>query len=469
MLTYQDFLEVGDDETKRMAFIRKAIRQHKESTLYQVATQAELYKKQQNPTIRAFQKMLYTVAGNAIVDQWSPNFKMATGKYKRFITQEVQYLLGNGASFVKEETKDKLGTKRKNFDRALQKAAENAINHGVAYGFFNLDHVDVFSVLEYFPFYDEENGAAMAGIRFWQIADSNRRKPLRATLYELDGYTEYIWRNGTGSVLNEKRPYILKIRESEADGREIYDGENYPAFPIVPMWGNPEHQSKLIGLQEQIDCYDLIKSGYANTVDEASIIYWTIKNAGGMDDVDLAQFVERIRTVHAATVDDRAEAQPNTINYDGNTREALLDRIERDLYRDARAVDVERIASGAVTATQIEAAYNDIDGLCDEFEYCVLDFIYGIMDLAGIDDEVSFTRSKILNVSELVTNLIQSGEYLPKDYVTRKILTLLGDGDKADDLIKEMTAEEMNAANAGFNNNQEPENEEPDTEEELNE
>ena len=57
MLTYQDFLEVGDDETKRMAFIRKAIRQHKESTLYQVATQAELYKKQQNPTIRAFQKM----------------------------------------------------------------------------------------------------------------------------------------------------------------------------------------------------------------------------------------------------------------------------------------------------------------------------------------------------------------------------------------------------------------------------
>jgi hypothetical protein len=88
------------------------------------------------------------------------------------------------------------------------------------------------------------------------------------------------------------------------------------------------------------------------------------------------------------------------------------------------------------------------------------------MDLAGVDDEVSFTRSKILNVSELITNLIQSGEYLPKDYVTRKILTLLGDGDKADDLIKEMTAEEMNAANAGFTENEEPSAE---AEEEINE
>lgn len=446
MLTYQDFLEVGNDDKRKMDFVKRVINDHKASDLYITAKVAESYRKQQNLTIKNFQKLLYTVSGQAIPDTISPNYKMATGKFKRFVTQEVQYLLGNGATFANEGTKDKISTKRYDFDRMLQKAAENAIAHAVSFGFYNLDHIEVFSVLEFAPLYDETNGAMMAGVRFWQI-DPN--KPLRATLYEIDGYTEYIWeRSSLGRVYIPKRPYITRYTESEVDGREIYDFENYPTFPIIPLWGNPEHQSKMVGLREQIDCFDLIKSGYANTVDEASFIYWTIKNAGGMDDVDLATFVERIKTVHAATMEDGAEATPNTLNVPVEARERLLDRLERDLYRDARALDIERIASGAVTATQIEAAYSDIEGLCDEFEYCVLDFVYGVLEVAGIDDEVSFTRSKIINTSEIITNLIQAAEYLTEDYVTRKILTLLGDGDQAEDIIRERTAEQIEVANA---------------------
>jgi SPP1 family phage portal protein len=322
--------------------------------------------------------------------------------------------------------------------------ADKAITHAVAFGFWNLDHVEVFSLLEFVPLYDEDNGALMAGIRYWQIDPD---KPLRATLYEIDGYTEYIWRKSKGEVYLPKRPYVVKYVESPADGREIYDGENYPTFPIVPMWGCPEKQSKLVGLKEQIDCYDLIKSGYANNVDEASMIYWTIKNAGGMDDVDLAQFIDRMRTVHAATMDDDAEAQANSIDVPVEAREKLLDRLERDLYRDARALDVERIASGAVTATQILAAYSDINSLCDEFEYCVQDFVYGILDLAGIDDDVTFTRSQIINTNESINTLVMAAQYLPEDYITTKILTLLGDGDKAEDVLRQMAADETYVAN----------------------
>ena len=459
LYTYQDLLKVGESDSERMLFIKKAINRHKETEFYRTALAADSYKRGKNLTIMEFRKMLYTVTGRVIPDTISPNYKMATGKFKRFVTQEVQYLLGNGCMFGKEDTADKLGTKKKSFDRMLQEAADKAITHGEAFGFFNQDHVDVFAYTEFVPFYDEENSALMAGVRFWQI-DEN--KPLRATLYELDGYTEYIWRTSVGEVYRPKTKYVKLYRETVFDGREIYDFENYPTFPIVPLWGNPEHQSKLVGLREQIDCFDLILSGYANNVDEASLIYWTIKNAGGMKDMDLARFVERIKTVHAAYVDEGMEATPTTLQVPVEARERLLDRLERNLYRDARAFDSEHIANGAVTATQIEAAYNDIEGLCNEFEYCVLDFVMGILDVAGIDDEVSFTRSKITNITETVQVLIQSGEYLPGDYITRKILTLLGDGDQADDLIKEMTAEETAAANHVIE-------EEPETEEIVNE
>lgn len=454
MYSYQDLLAIQDTDEARMQFVLSAISYHKSTELYKTAKVAEEYYKHKNVTINEYQKILYTVTGAAVPDNWSANFKMACRHFHRFITQEVQFLLGNGVDWDEKSTAEKLGTQKYRFDNQLQKAAKSALIGGVSFGLFNLDHVDVFDLMEFVPLYDEENGSLSAGIRFWQIDNS---KPLRATLYEKDGYTDYIWRYGEAKkvgeperqVLKAKRPYKLKVRVSKADGEELYGGENYPGFPIVPLWGNAEHQSELVGLREQIDCYDLIKSGFANTVDEASIVYWTLQNAGGMDDVDLTKFVERMKTMHAAVVDDDgARAESHVIDAPYASREALLTRLDRDLYRDAMALDTDMIAGGAVTATQIRAAYEPLNSKCDDFEYCVEDFINGILDLAGIEDNPSFTRSPLINEGEEIAHVLQAAQYLPQEYVTEKILTLLGDGDKTEDILDQMESENLERLSA---------------------
>lgn len=440
MLTYQDYLLVPDNDKDKMEFIRRVIHQHQTSSIYQMAVIADEYDRHQNRTIKEYQKLLYDVTGNAVPDNWTANYKMASKFFSRFITQENQYLLGNGVQWKKDDTAKRLGD---NFDTQLQKGGKMALSGAVSFGFWNLDHVEFFSIREFAPLYDEENGALMAGVRFWQV---DVKKPLRATFYEIDGYTDYIWNtrdHADGQVLHEKRPYILKVRTSERDGLEIYDGQNYPSFPFVPLWGNPQKQSELVGLREQIDCYDLIKSGYANNVDEGSLIYWTLNNAGGMSDIDLAQFVERMKTLHAATTDDNVSAESHNLETPYAAREALLSKLRSDLYEDAMALDVKNIADGAVTATQIKAAYEPLNSKVDEYEYCVREFIKGILDLASIDDEPMFTRSVIVNSQEEIQLVLQSGNYLPEDYVTKKILTLLGDGDMADELIKQMDADEL--------------------------
>lgn len=439
MRTYQDLLKVPQDDEHRMDFVKKVIEEHRSSQDFLIASIADQYNRHLNVTIREYQKLLYKATGEVVVDNYSANWKMSTGFYHRFVTQAVQYLLGNGVSWDDDATDEKLG---KDFDTKLQDAGKKARWGGVSFGFYNVDHVDVFSILEFAPLYDEDNGALMAGVRFWQVASD---KPLRATFYEMDGVTDYVWRKGEGEVLKAKRPYKLKVATSEADGTEIYDGENYPTFPIVPLWGNPEKQSTLIGLREQIDCYDLIKSGFANDVDDASLIYWVIQNAGGMDDIDLSKFVKQIKTVHAATVEDSgATAEAHTLDIPYASREALLNRLRSDLYEDAMALDTKEISNGAATATQIKAAYEPLNSKDDDFEYCVIEFLQGILKLAGIEDEnPSFTRSIIINKHEEVSVVLQAGEYLPSDYMTRKLLTILGDGDKADDIIEEMQSEEM--------------------------
>lgn len=464
--TYQDLLNVGDEEHERVAFVLKVIHNHKQSDEYKMALIAEEYNKHKNVTINEYQKILYTVTGKAIPDNFSANFKMSCRHFHRFITQENQFLLGNGATWDKNNIENKLGTKKKSFDNQLQVLGKKALIQGVSFGFFNLDHIDVFELKEFAPLYDEEDGALKAGVRFWQI-DNN--KPLRATLYEIDGYTDIIWRPGKEyEILNDKRPYKMNIRTTEADGDEIYSGENYPGFPIIPLWGNPEHQSELVGLREQIDCYDLIKSGFANTVDEASYVYWTIQNAGGMDEMDLAKFVERMKTIHAAVIEDdgaRAESHQQEVPY--ASREALLDRLNKDLYSDAMALDIENIASGAATATQIRAAYEPLNSKVDDFEYCVREFIAGLLEIAGLDAEVSFTRSMIVNTAEDINSIIAAAQFLSQEYVTRKILDTFGDGDQAETMLDELDQENMDRFNTLQNSPEQPENDENDVNDSL--
>jgi SPP1 family phage portal protein len=434
--TYQDLLEVGEREEDRMEFVQMLIRTRGDDPQYNIAKIADQYDRHKNVTITQYQKILYTVTGKAIPDNYSANYKLASRFFNRFVVQENQYLLGNGITWENSATVDKLGD---DFDNKVQKLGKDALVCGTSFGFWNFDHLEAFNYLEFIPLYDEENGSLSAGVRYWQI---NPQKPLRATLYEQDGYTEYIWRNGQGEVLNEKRKYITRYVRTEADGTIIYDGENYPGFPIVPMFGNPHHQSELVGLQEQIDCYDLIKSGFANTVDEASLIYWTIRNAGGMDDVDMAEFVNRIRRLHVATATDDADAEPHQIEAAYNSREALLDRLRSDLYEDAMALDTKSIAGGSVTATQIKASYEPLRQKASQFEYCVLDFLHGIMKIAGIDDHPTFTPDMLVNQAEEISNLVSAAEYLPGDYVTRRILTLFGDTDKVEEVLNDMSREE---------------------------
>ena len=397
MKTYQDFLEVAEkSDRERMEFILSAINNHKDSDLYKQAVIAKEYDAHRNVTIANFQKLLYTLNGKVIPDNYSPNYKLRSNFFANFITQETQYLLGNGVTLKKEENKAKLGA---GFDTRLQDAAHDALVGGVSYGFWNLDHLEVFDVTEFVPLLDEENGALRSGIRFWQVCTS---KPLRATLFEPDGFTQYIRRSGEEMmILEPKRGYVAVEATSEIDGTELLAYQNYPGFPIIPMYGNRAKQSELVGQREAIDCYDLIKSGFANTVDDASVIYWTISNAGGMDEIDMARFKESMRRIGVGLVDDDgAKAEAHTLTIPVEAREALLSRISDDLYRDFQMLDVTKLQGGQKTATEINAAYQSMDNKVDQFEYCVIDFLQALFKIVGIEDEPSFTRSKVTNQLE---------------------------------------------------------------------
>lgn len=467
MYTYQDLLAIDPaDEERRMDFVHSLIRQHEESDLYKTAQLADEYDRQENRTISRYQKFLRDDLGRLIPDNYSPNYKLASNYFNRFITQENQYLLGNGVVWQNESTKTRLG---ENFDSRLQQTGRFALSGGVAFGFWNYDHLEAIPVYSrdsacFAPLFDEVNGALCAGAQYWQIDGT---KPLTAILHEPDGHTMYAWnrrkdnRGGQRTyreVLRKKRPYIVR-RKLIGTTEAFYEYRNYPTFPIVPLWGNPRRQSEITGIRSQIDAYDLIKSGFANDLDNAQI-YWILKNACGMDDAEIAQFLRRLKALGGAAVrtggtstggtstGGGSDVQPVPVNIPWESREKLLDRLERDLYRDFMALDTYHIASGAMTATQIRAAYEQLNSKADQYEYCVIEFLNGILAVAGIEDKPSFSRSAVINAQEEIQLILQAAPYLDDETVTRKIMTILGMADQTEAVLRRKAAEDAERLNA---------------------
>ena len=425
-----------------MDFVIAAMNEHKSSAKVRTAQIAADYFAGLNTTIMNYNKFVYNLYGKAVPDIWSPNHKISCHYYRYFIIQEVLFLLGNGVSFADKATKDKLG---KDFDRKVVGAAIDALNGGETYGFWNNGRVDPLPLFDsvskaYFaPLKDEENGSIRAGIRFWQLDDN---KPQRYVLYEEDGYTNYIKRpDEEMEVLNEKRPYLQVVERSDATGEVISDGMNYPGFPIVPLY-NFGQKSELEGNQESIDALDLMMSTLVNNIDNAEVIYWIIKNAGGMDDIDDQRFVERLKTLHVVHTEGAEEVDAHKVDVPFEASDAAIEKLRSELFDNFMALDVKNISSGAATATEIKAAYEPLNSKVDLFELQVTDFINGILALAGIDDAPSYTRSMIVNNGEEVQNILLAAEHLSEEYVTRKLLEILGDIDKVDEVMEQKLVDE---------------------------
>ena len=439
MLTYEDLLAVGQYEGNRMRFVQDVIGEHQSSAAYKKAAAAMKYYKGENPTIGAYEKIIYDQLGKAHVDMWTANHKIASQFFPFVIDQEVSYLLGNGVRFGNDATKDKLG---EDFDEQTQDATELARVCGTSFGFWNLDHVDVFSYLEFAPLYGEETGALMAGVRWWQI---DPQKPLRATLYEPDGYTEYIKRSGEEmAVLREKRPYKVTVVHTAADGEIDANGENYDGFPIVPLYGDKQRQSALAGKQNTVDALDLSCSNMVNNVDEGNLIYWVLTNCGGMDDLDDAKFLERLKTTHIvhADGDAGATATAQSVEAPFNGTQTTIDMLTKRLYADFQAFDASAVTASNQSATAIKASYIPLDLKCDKIERQVTRWILGILKLAGIDDKPTYQRNQLINKTEETQNIIMQASYLDEEYVREKLLAINGDIDQLEEITKRVQADD---------------------------
>ena len=422
MKTFQEF-QTAVANGDLLEFIRIAINDHKASKDYKVALDADEYEAERNVTINEYVRWLYNSLGQKVVDFTAANNRIASNFLHRLVTQRITYSLGNGVSFSSEQgasIKEKLGNK---FDTVLFKAARYARLHKVSFLFWNLDHIDYFKFTEFCPLYDENDGRLKAGLRFWSLDWG--KKPVTVVLYEADGYTKYRTKPGSvGLDLMEyepKRAYKQTIARNEVDPDEVIGESNYSDIPIVPFWGSSAHQSDLVGMRAKIDSYDLVKSGFADDLQDCQEIFWIIGNALGETDESLTKFRDRLKLQHMAVMDtDNTNITPYRMEIPVTARKELLDSLHNQLYDDYGALDVHTISSGT-TNDHIDASYQPVDEEADDFEYQVIEAVQGILALIGIADVPVFNRNRISNHKERTEMIMMAAEYLDDETILNKL------------------------------------------------
>lgn len=416
-VTYQDWLLTPEYERPKL--LEKIIAGYRASADFQAGLTANAYFRAENPvvmskTILRARKAEYKDASGrkrakAVTEDVVGN-RIASAFLYRFVTQQNQFLLSEGVTLKDDATKKKLGL---DFDEQLEQLGEKALLHGVAWGFWNAGKLEIIEAVKdnlsgAVALVDERTSEPMALVQFWRV---NPQRPMYVRLFTVDGVVEY--RENKDKELEEitpLRPYVLHT-QTDALGTVVTGGHNYVMLPVRPLCANSERRSELTpAIKSKIDAYDRILSDFADNLDRANDVYWVLNNFGGSMD-DVAELLEQINRLKAVSnlsdgTGAASTAEPHTIEVPYAAREKALDLLEKALYQDYMALDMDELTGGSLTNVAIRAATANLNLKANRYEWQVRQFVRQILLLAGIEsDEIRFKRQTIANESETVADI----------------------------------------------------------------
>lgn len=439
MLTLSDLEKCGNDENERMDFVDQAISDFQHSDEYKIAKRSVAYDNKENPDIAQVEKVIYDMQGKAHTDYISANHKIRNAFYPLIIGEKVSHLLANGVTFGNPKHKEKLG---KNFDDVNKKIYRDALLCGRSYGFYAGDKVIQLPFLNTVRVLDDYSGELASCIYYTQISPD---KPFVVHLYEPDGFTVYSRENTDAlRLVQAKRAYKRPFKANKAEGKYEIFSENSSRLPIFTMF-NLKNQSELIGNLEILIAIDIIMSELCNNVSQAELVYWVLRNYGGMDDIADANFIVNLLKTHVIHVNDDGEATPHQISVPVDANNAAYVRLKAQLFENMRGANHEILSAGNLTATQIKATYSRLREFSGEIESNVFDFIRGMMNIAGIDEDEMFTieYNEPINASEEIQNVISSAQWLGEKATTKKLAALNGLSDELEDIEKDKEQAQM--------------------------
>lgn len=364
------------------------------------------------------------------IDKDAANNKVPVQFHKLFVKQKISYLLSSMPTVQNLENADMLDNK---FYRLLRKLSTNISNKGVEYlhvyinekGEFDYTITEAESIIEDRDLKDPNK--LLSIMRYYYVDSVNEKGELKKiTKVEIwtDTQVYYYVETNTGEYvldLSENpnpRPHWVK-KQIIGNVETTLEDQSFGEVPFIRTMNNDEGQSDLQPVKALMDVYDLVISDYANNVQDIQDAIWNVRNYAG---TDLKEFRKMLKTFKVISTDDPGGADPKTIEIPVEAKNKLLQILEDNIFRNARAFNTtDENFAGQITGVALSYKMNDLDLKCNELglelESSIIKFIelynkYNGTEADLTDVKVIFNKKSIMNEVEQIAKINSSKEDL---------------------------------------------------------
>lgn len=356
------------------------------------------------------------------------NTKLRHPHLRKFVNQKVNYLLSKPFS-IHTENKVFQDILDHIFDVSFRKTIKNtgkrAIINGVGWIQVYYDANGKLKIKgipseEIIPFWrDAEHTELEAVLRMYTVISYGKKGECKEYTY-LDFYTEKdVWHyilgerglepckeKGCGGLHKEGHFYLTAPNES--DNQKIPVG--FGKVPFIAFKHNEEETELLKWIKDLIDDYDITRADTSNLLKDVPNSIKVVKNYDGTDKQEFTQNLATFRTAFVSG--DNGDMKCLETPIDIEAREKHLERLRRDMYEGACAVDTQNENLGDASGVSLKFRYADVDGeaqnMASEFAEALDTLVWFIkLDLINrkrgnfMEEKVSFVFNTDIVMNEM--------------------------------------------------------------------
>lgn len=202
------------------------------------------------------------------------------------------------------------------------------------------------------------------------------------------------------------------------DKIDTTEGKNLTFIPFIPLYNNKCKESDLIGIQDLLDMYNSINSGFINNINlfQEAIIKLKGFSATGEDLKDIMEAMRKYKMVSIPSGgNDNSDMEYLAVEIPVEARKVLLDLLKENIFKIGQGLDPDRLAGESnLTNVVLKARYSALDmkanGTQKQLKLFYIKFVECINKFHNTkqSDEVTFNRSMIFNESEQIDNCLKS-------------------------------------------------------------
>jgi len=208
---------------------------------------------------------------------------------------------------------------------------------------------------------------------------------------------------------------------------ENIEGKNLPFIPFIPLFNNKAKKSDLDGIQELIDMYNSINSGFVDNINLFQEAIVKLKGfTGDTEEIEtIRKNMQQFKMVGIPQGGgDNADMEYMAVEIPVEARKTILDILKENIFKIGQGLDPDRLAGESnITNVVIKSRYSALDmkanGTAKQLKLFYEKFVdcVNTFNNSGLDKEITFNRSMIFNESESIDNCLKSMNLLDMETI----------------------------------------------------